>query len=228
MVLLRALEQKSQKFFCLIEQVGQQYDPFSAKGLLIRSRETFPASTRLPLMSKLDVNEAHKLLWKCFSTRKTEDVKLNHLIVTTTNQLSETHNYNALEYFPGRMYELKSATTIVLNWGTKGEKCSAYIIIGPELTYNYASTGVPHQHLKLKLDFSVFVIENVLHLHLLKGKMFIVTSIYRTVIRLSGIDENGEIQQSLLVPRWIPLWVCNCGNKTSNVSYQIGICSNGA
>lgn len=99
------------------------------------------------------------------------------------------------------MFHLNSATTIATHRGSDDGGVHKRSITRIELTHNYASTGILERHSKLNLSVYVMVICNELYVNLLNENVFIVTSISRSLTRLSSLDEHGENQESLFLAR---------------------------
>ena len=174
----------------LTEQVRQESDPNFAQLLLKLGKGTFPAQDRLPLLSTEKRKESYKHLWKWVSSKDPRDVRLNRLLVAPTNSLVDEHNYKALDMFPGDSFSLSSATRLEKTRRTNNTESDGILL--PEMTYNYCPTGVPPHNLILKKGVPVMVIRNVLHPHLVNGKIFIVTGHSRRCLFVKQIDSDGR------------------------------------
>lgn len=91
------------------------------------------------------------------------------------------------------MFELKAATIIVPNRDQNDEKAHTNNIIGCEMTYTHAPTGVLHHYWRLKLGVFVMVVRKTFHIHLRDGRMFNFTSFSPRFIGLSSFEELREI-----------------------------------
>lgn len=111
-------------------------------------------------------------------------MRIDRLLVVPTKELMDEHNDNALGLFPGRNHVMISGTTIVPIRRQNGSSEQHNNLIGPEMTYNYASTGVPKQKLKLRIGVPVMAIRNVVRPYLLNGKMFVLSEIKRRVLKI--------------------------------------------
>ena len=70
--------------------------------------------------------------------------------------------------------------------------------ISMQLTYNYAPTGVPLHLIKVKICVPVMVIRNVLHSHLVNGKMFVIKKFTRKVLVITTRLENCILLTEIL------------------------------
>ena len=93
--------------------------------------------------------------------------------------------------FPGDVFTLTSATSVQRIRDRRNTASDGVVL--PEMTYNYCPTGVPKHLLQLKKGVPVMIIRNVLHPHLVNGKIFIVRGYSRRCIFLSQIDDDGSV-----------------------------------
>ena len=100
--------------------------------------------------------------------------------------------------FPGTELTFRSSTRIEKIRNSQSTQEHPAEIISPELTYNYAPTGVPPHLLKLKIGVPVMVIRNVLHPHLVNGKMFVVKKFTRKVLVITTRLDDGTALTEML------------------------------
>ncbi|KAI0559297.1 hypothetical protein FGB62_159g06 [Gracilaria domingensis] len=148
----------------------------------------------LPLMSTSKIQRAYRGLWNLIESQDMKEVRLDPLIVAPTNQLVDEHNQAALRIFPGSKYHLPSATTVEPMRSPYGDRIQT--VLGPEVTYNYVTTGVHPHNLLLKVGVPDIVIGNVLHPHLVNGKMFVVTVVPRRSVRIAEMNSDGQLTQN--------------------------------
>ncbi|KAI0559821.1 helicase [Gracilaria domingensis] len=119
--------------------------------------------------------------WNLIDSQDMKEVRLDPLIVALTNQLDDEHNQAALRIFPGRKYHLPSATTVEPMRSPHGDRIQT--VLGPEV-------GVP-----------VIVVRNVLHPHLVHGKMFVVTGVSRRCVRIAEMNSDRQLTQNHVLHR---------------------------
>ncbi|KAI0558600.1 ATP-dependent DNA helicase RRM3 [Gracilaria domingensis] len=153
----------------------------------------------LPLMSTSKIQRAYRGLWNYVESQDTKNVRLDRLIVAPTNQLVDEHNQAALRIFPRRKYHLPSATMVEPMRSPDGDRIQTFL--GPEVTYTYAPTGVPPHNLFLKVGVPVMFIRNVLHPHLVNGKMFVVIGVSRRCVRIIEMNSDGQLTQNHMLHR---------------------------
>ncbi|KAI0560144.1 ATP-dependent DNA helicase RRM3 [Gracilaria domingensis] len=183
----------------LTEQVRQQDDRRFARLLLDIGKRWSSPMVSLPLMSTSKIQRAYRGLWNWVESQDMKEVRPDRLIVAPTNQLVDEHNQAALRIFPGRKYHLPSATTMEPMRSPDGDRIQT--VLGPEVTYNYAPTGVPPHNLFLKVGVPVMVIRNVLHPHLVNGKMFVVTGVSRRCVGIAEMNSDGQLTQNHVLHR---------------------------
>lgn len=147
----------------------------------------------LPLRSTASLTALYRALWKWYSTGNIADVNLGTMMVCPTNALVNEHNDRALDSFPGEEFTLFSYTSVDPHRSVEGREQnpeSSYVV--PEMTHRFCPTGVPPHHLKLKIGAPVMVIRNVLHPHIVNGKMFVVKSHTRRCLCVTQIDKDGR------------------------------------
>ena len=117
-------------------------------------------------------------------------------------KLVNEHNQRVLDAFSGSERVFRSATKIESIRGDDADsEGGMQEMMSPELTYNFAPTGVPPHNLILKIGVPVMVIRNVLHPHLCNGKMYVVKKFSRRVIVLSTHLEDHPDAQTFLLHR---------------------------
>lgn len=185
----------------MTEQVRQQDDRGFAETLLKLGRSSFSSDQTLPLLSTSNVGRGYTSLWKWVETRDKRDVRLDRLMVVPTNQLVDLHKKNALELFPGCKHMLRSVAKIVPLRSSNGRIAQIDNLIGPELAYYYAPTGVLEHILELKVCVPVMVTRNALHPHLLNGKLFVISGIERRILKISEMDKKGNLMRHFVIHR---------------------------
>lgn len=60
------------------------------------------------------------------------------------------------------------------------------------MTYRFSLTGVPHNHLKLKMEEANIVIGNVLHQYIVNGKMVVVKYHTRRCLCVAEMERGGR------------------------------------
>ena len=185
----------------MTQQVRQADDSEFANLLMDLAKGRYPEESCLPLNSTHILNESYKFIWRWVTTNNKRDVQPNRLIVCSTNACVDEHNENALRMFPGEKFISRSATRIekVRHVSLDDEHPSEVIV--PEMTYNYAPTGVPPHMLQLKIGVPVMVIRNVLHPYLVNGAIFVVKKITRRVLHVAELGRDGDVVDTHMLHR---------------------------
>lgn len=111
-------------------------------------------------------DSARALLWGWMTSGNANYVKLDRMMISTTNRAVDEHNKTALKKFPGdQKYKLFSITQVTpeeIGPHSTKKKDRMHIVISPEMKYGYAPTGVLPPHcLELKIRAPVMITGNV-------------------------------------------------------------------
>ena len=105
-----------------------------------------------------------------------------------------------LPTFPGPLFKLRSATRIEL-LSSRNRSEVVPELTSKEMTYNYVPAGVPPHILELKVGIPVMMIRNVLHPHLVNGKMYVVKRVTPGLLLLSTTPGDRPSSKKFVVHR---------------------------
>jgi hypothetical protein len=177
----------------LTQQVRQAEDTAFADLLDAVGDGRHPAALPIPLHATRSVEQAYGWLFRWIQTNNRSHVDLNCMLVSATNSKADSHLAAILARFPGPMIRMTGITEVVLVrgqavTGPNGQNAQAML---PEVANNVAPTGVPLHDLEFKIDVPVMIIGNVLHPHLVNGRVLIVKRFTQRCLIL-GLPDGSE------------------------------------
>lgn len=181
-------------------QVRQSGDPAFRTLLKELATGTFPRASKLPLTSTASRTSAYGWLWRWFTTARKEDVRLDRLILCSTNALVDEHNNEALDAFPGEKLNFYSATRVEHHAsGSERQANPIREYVLPEMTHNFCPTGVPAHKLVLKIGAPLMVIRNVVHPKIVNGKLFVLKRSTTRALYVESVD--GDERETFVLHR---------------------------
>jgi PIF1-like helicase/Helitron helicase-like domain at N-terminus len=160
----------------LTEQFRQAEDHAFAELLTAVGDGLHPGTLPLPLRATRSVQEAYKWLSRWVHTNNRDHVDLDCMLVCATNSKVDSHLEAFLTLFPGQLIKMTGITEVIMvrgqsATGPNGQNAHAML---PEMANHVAPTGVPLHELEFKIGAPVMIIRNVLHPHLVNGRVLIL------------------------------------------------------